>query len=208
MTTKRSWKFHTDPTLTAAMACLRTFLKKGQVTWPCRPDLTWPWAKNFTECPQWISVKSQKVSALYLQSFGNGRRKTSGGGTLRTSPARNRVNVQLKHEKDGYFTRRINDNWPNCLSNRYRNYTHKQLKWNSLTTTGPFVLHFDERRRRIFAIKISIPKRFVCTLRHFEGLVAKHLTLRHSEMFKPTTSRTLLVYFITMVTVWTVMSLF
>ena len=160
MTTKQSCMFHTDPTLTAAMVWLRTFLKKGQLTWPDGSDLTWPWAKNFTECLQWMSVKSQRVSALYLQSFGKGRGKISGGGggSLRPSPARNRVNVQLKHEKDGHFTRRINDNWPNCLSNRYRNFTHKQLKWNSLITSGPFVLHFDERRRLIFAIKISFPK--------------------------------------------------
>ena len=172
-------------------------------------DLTWPdlepkISQNVrNECP----LKVRKFQ-LFISSRLARAEEKSQGGSLRPSPARNRLNVQLKHEKDGHITRRINDNWPNCLSNRYRNYTHKQLKWNSLTTTGPFVLHFDERRRRIFAIKISIPKRFVCTLRHFEGLVAKHLTLRHSEMFKPTTSRTLLVYFITMVTVWTVMSLF
>ena len=37
-----------------------------------------------------MSVKSQKVSALYLQPFGNDTRKHQGGGALRP-PARNRV---------------------------------------------------------------------------------------------------------------------
>ena len=59
------------------MAWLRTSLKESQLTWPGDP--TWPWAKNFTECSQWMSVKSQKVSVLFLQLFGNDTRKTWGG---------------------------------------------------------------------------------------------------------------------------------
>ena len=69
-------KLHSDPTWPVAMAWLQTFLKEGQLTWP--GDLSWPCFKNFPECRQWMSLKSQKVSARYLQPFGNGTRKTWG----------------------------------------------------------------------------------------------------------------------------------
>ena len=81
----RSWwpqatcKFRTDLTWTVAIAWLRFFLRR--VSWP---DLTW--AKNFTECPQSTSLKSQKLSVRYLQLFGNGTRKTWGGGASEAPP--------------------------------------------------------------------------------------------------------------------------
>ena len=89
---KQPCKFHTDPTRTVAMAWLQKKMKEDQLSWP--GDLTWPWAKNFTECPLWMFAKSQKVSAPYLQLFGNGTRNTwgGGGGLLKLSPTNNKVN--------------------------------------------------------------------------------------------------------------------
>ena len=82
-----SWKFHFDFLRSVVTAQWQIFLKVVSL------DLTWPCSKNSIECLQWMTLKSQKVSARYLQPFGNGTRKTWAGSFWSPALAKNRVNL-------------------------------------------------------------------------------------------------------------------
>ena len=77
-----SCKFRTGLTWTVTMAWLQTFLKESQLTWA---DLTLL-QKLHRMSVMNASYKPESFGPRYLQSFGNGTRKTWGGSFWRPTP--------------------------------------------------------------------------------------------------------------------------